>query len=337
MKRKRGRISGTGSYIPNKKLSNEDLKKIDPHVKDSDYISTEIGIKSRSIASEHENIAYMGSEAAKKALKAASLKPNDIRYIYVATNSPNFVYPSTAIRIQHAIGAEEAAAYDIIAGCGGFIAALHAANNNAISEDAISLIIGTDAMTATVDYKNAESAGSAMVFGDGAGAAIITPTCEKGILSIFSKSKYVDFIKLETPWDPSKTGPMCQEKQNKQNKREYSFVEMKGLDSFIFSLNVMREAVDKALKIAKKKKEDIKFLFPHQVNIKAMGYIAEYCGKSLEEHIENILADCGSPATASVPISLDIAIKKGRIKPGDLVAIIEYGAGFFYGAAILEL
>ena len=304
------RIIGTGSYLPEKILTNRDIEKI---VETShEWIVSRSGIEERHIAADGEMTSDLAFHASRNALEAAGVGADEIDLIIVATTSPDMPFPSTACILQDKLGIKNgAAAFDIQAVCGGFIFALNTADLYIRTGQARTvLVVGAEVLSRMLDWKDRTTC---VLFGDGAGAVVLRASEQPGIIAtkIHSNGSYRDMLKAD---------PM---------------IEMNGKSVFKFAVNVLAEVVDELLLDQKLRGADVDWLVPHQANIR----IIEATSKKLGMGMENVVVTVknhGNTSAASIPLALDIAVRDGRIKTGQKIVIEAIGGGITWGAALIN-
>lgn len=310
---------GTGSYLPEKVLTNKDLEKI---VETSDeWIVTRTGIRERHMAAPEQTTSDMAVEAAKKAIMAAGLKATDLDLIIVATITPDTPTPATACWVQSKLGAPQAAAFDLSAACSGFVYGLTVAR--AFIESGTYkhiLLIGAEKLTAFIDWKDRSTC---VLFGDGAGAAIIGSVAEghHEILSSYmaANGKEADLLKIP--------GGGCRFPSSKETiEQSLHTLKMEGKEIFKTAVKVMSEAILEAAHRAHLQLEDISTIVPHQANIRIIQAIGERLKVAPEKLFIN-LDKVGNTSAASVIIALDEAVKTGKVKKGNVIALVAFGAG----------
>ncbi len=317
----RSKIISTGSYLPEKIMTNSDLEKI---VDTSDeWIFQRSGIKQRHIAADDQSTADMAVIAAKNAIEQAGIGPEDIDGIIVATTTPDQTFPSVAVRVQSALDVPVGVAFDVQAVCTGFVYALSVANNF-IKAGQLKriLVIGAEKMSAILDW---EDRTTCVLFGDGAGAVILEAQ-EGGDAGILSSHLYADGrLKdiLYTDGGVSTTG-------------QSGHIVMHGREVFKHAVNLMADAVRKALEENKLEASDINWLVPHQANIR----IIEATAKKLSLPMERVVVTVenhGNTSAASIPLAFDHAMRSGKIKDGDLVLFEALGGGLTWGSALVRM
>jgi 3-oxoacyl-[acyl-carrier-protein] synthase III len=320
-------ITGTGSYLPAKILTNADLEKM---VETSDeWITTRTGVKERRLAAKEEAASDLGAEAARRALKEAKLKAEDIDCLIVATITGDMPFPATACFIQNLIGAKNAAAFDISAACTGFIYALSIGKAYVESKTYKKiLIVAVDLLSRITDWTDR---GTCVLFGDGAGAVVLEPTTsDQGIISIYVGADGSLTHLLHQPAGGSRT-PATE----KTVKEKQHYIKMSGNEIFKLAVTAMLDSARKALDQAGLKCEDIKLLIPHQANIR----IIDATAKRLKLPVEKIFVNIqkyGNMSGATTAVGLDEAYHEGRIKKGDYVELVAFGAGLTWGAAVIK-
>lgn len=317
------KIAGVGSYVPPAVLTNFDLEKM---VDTSDaWIVEMTGIRERHVAAKEVATSDLGIEAAKRCLESVGVQASEIDLIIVATATPDYGFPATACVIQNAIGATKAAAFDMEIGCTGFIYAV-ATGCQFISSGVYEkvLVVGAETLTRVVDWTDRATC---CLFGDGAGAALLVPAGEgEGIIGIHlgSDGSGGDFLKL--PAGGSRT-PATVESVEKH----LHFIHMEGKPVFKFAVKVVDSSVRAVLAKCGKKPEDIDVLVPHQANFRIIDSACQRFRIPMDKVMVNI-DKYGNTSAASVPIALDEALQAGRIKKGDLVVLVAFGAGLSYGS-----
>lgn len=326
----RSRITGTGSHLPEKILTNADLERM---VDTSDeWITTRTGIKERRIASEGEYTSTFAAEAARKALAMAGVKAEEIDLIILGTVTPDFPFPATACIVQHEIGAVNAAAFDLSAACSGFIYGLSIADKYIRCGEAKKvLVIGAEVLSRVVDWSDRNTC---ILFGDGSGAAVVEATeGESGLLSthIFSNGSY--WNTLYQPGCGNRNPATC----DKTIQEKLFHIKMDGNDVFKHAVRAMEDASGIALEANGMSPADVSLLIPHQANRRIIDATAKRLGMAADDaRLFVNLHNYGNTSSASIPISIDEASRSGRIKPGDIVLLASFGGGFTYGSALLR-
>jgi len=310
------KIIGSGSYLPDRILTNQDLEKMLDTT--DEWITTRTGIKQRHIIAENQVTSDMAYEASKKALQDANLDAHDIDLIILATTTPDKIFPSTACTLQAKLGIPECPAFDVQAVCSGFIYALNIAEKFIKTGTSITaLIVGADAMSRITDYKDRSNA---ILWGDGAGAVILKKSNEPGILSthINAQGKYEDMLHVPRRHDG---GP--------------DTIEMQGNQVFKMAVNTLDAIVDQTLDANQLKKSDIDWLVPHQANIRILDATAKKLSMSMDKVIVTIDKH-GNTSAASIPLAFDEGVKTKKIKKGHIVLMEAFGGGFTWGSALIK-
>jgi len=320
-------ILGQGAYLPSKKLTNFDLEKI---VDTSDeWIRARTGIRERRIAGVHEKTSDLASKAAIAALKNAKVSAEKIDLIIVATISPDSNFPSMACKVQKAIGAKKAAAFDISAACSGYLYALTTAKQYIQTGFAKrALVIAAERITTLIDWKDRDTC---VLFGDGAGACVLGPVKSGGITADFLQSfgEQGDLMQVISQEARSPFHP------DKATYTKLPYVLMHGQELFKMAVNSMADAIVKALKKAKIKKENIDCIVPHQANDRIISAVAKKLNISKDKIFINI-DKYGNMSAASIAVAMYEAEKSKRIKKGDHVVLVTFGAGLVSAANVIK-
>lgn len=320
-------ITGTGSYLPEREVTNFDIEKM---VETTDeWIRTRTGISSRRVAGERIATSDLSTEAAKRALADAGISAEDLDLIIVATVTPDMAFPSTACIVQSNIKAVKAAAFDIEAACSGFLYAM------TIGEQFIKngfyknvLIIGAETLSKVLDW---EDRNTCVLFGDGAGAVVLQRVEEGyGILSSYLGADGVSGNALVLPAGGSRIPATIESVTNKLH-----FVKMDGSEVFKFAVRVMGKAALEALRLSGLTLEDIDFMIPHQANIRIIDAAAKRLKLPLEKVYVN-LDRYGNMSAASVPVAMDEAVKANLIKKGDIVVLVAFGGGLTWASSVVK-
>ena len=321
-------IVGTGSYLPERVLTNEDLSKIVDTT--DEWITTRTGIKTRRIAAKDEHTSDMAARAAIAAMEQANVAAEDIDLILVATASPDMVFPATACFVQTKIGATTAACLDVSAACAGFLFAVEIAQQFITSHtyDTV-LVIGAEKLSSITNWTDRNTC---VLFGDGAGAAILQHRSQSthGVISthIGSNGQYADIL-----WMP---GGGCRQPITAENAHQHlQTIHMSGKDVYKQAVISMLEASNKALDKAGLKLEDIACVIPHQANIRIIEAIADRLKIPLEKFFINV-DRYGNTSAAAVAIALDEANRSGRLKPGDYILMVVFGGGLTWASTVIE-
>lgn len=320
-------IVGWGKYVPSQVMTNHDLEKI---LDTSDeWIRTRTGIVERRIAGPKETTFTMALKSAQDALEVADMDPRDLDLIIVATATPEHIFPATACLVQDGLGARHAAAFDLSAGCSGFVYALGVASQMIVSGSYDrALVIGAETLSRIMDWKDRATC---VLFGDGAGAFVLTASeVPGGILSFILGSDGSGGELLQVPAGGSKL-PTSEETV----KQGLHYVKMNGREVFKFAARIIPTAALQAIKRAGLESEDIELFIPHQANLRIIRSAAEIMGLPMDRVFVNV-DKYGNTSTASVPIAFCEAIEQEKLKTGDHVVLVGFGAGLTWAAAAAE-
>ncbi len=326
MSKKHIGILGTGAYLPERVLTNKELEQI---VATSDeWIMERTGIRERRIAAPEEDIATMGAEAARQALEIAGMEPDRLSYIILATNSSPYLYPAAAIRVQEALGLKgKVAAFDLQAGCSGFNYGLHVAQRLVTPEGQYAVVIGSDTNSRWSDWTDRSTC---ILFGDGAGAVVIGPSEQGRLKESFIASSLNMKLYCETEFN-REVSPFLPH----QTSTQRHFISMDGPEVFKFAVGAVKESLRRIMEMADISRDDIDYLIIHQANWRILDAGARFAKVPMEKIIVNV-DKYGNTSAASVPIALHEALQEGKIKRGDNVLLISFGAGATWGAALVE-
>ena len=325
-------ITGIGSYVPEKVLTNHELSTM--VATSDDWITARTGIKERRIAAADQATSDLAVEAAHNALKDAGIAAADVDLILVATATPDMFFPATACLVQHRLGATNAAAFDLSAACSGFIYGLNTADSFIRSGTYKTiLVIGAETMSRVIDW---EDRTTCVLFGDGAGAVVITAgegdpkEGAPGLIDsrIFSDGSAWDYICVPGGGSRMPPGPELMESR-------LQFLRMRGNETFKVAVRNMERAAREVLEAAGKTPEDIALVVPHQANQRILKAVGDRLGVSGDQLYSN-LESYGNTSAASIPLALDEAVKKGRVNGGDLVLMLAFGSGLTWGSALLR-
>jgi 3-oxoacyl-[acyl-carrier-protein] synthase-3 len=322
----RSRISGTGSYAPERILSNAELERM---VATSDqWIAERTGIHERRIAAEGEACSDLGIKAAERALKAAGLSASDLDMILVATCTGDTPLPATACLIQHRLGAIRAAACDISAACCGFVYALGIADAYIKTGMRHVLVIGSEVMSAITDWTDRNTC---VLFGDGAGAVVVSASPdERGILSTHLRSDGSLCDLIIVPGGCSRIPP-----SEKMLSERLQYIKMKGNETFKVAVRTLEEIARETLSVNNLKVDDIDLYVPHQANVRIIKAVADRLRLPLTKVVLN-MDRYGNTSAASIPLALDEAVRDGRIVPGNLIMLGAFGAGLTWASALIR-
>lgn len=315
---KYSRIAGTGSYLPEKILTNADLEKMVDTT--DEWIVSRTGIRQRHIAAEGEFTSDLSVAAARRAMSAADVDASEIDLIIVATTTPDRVFPSTACLVQDKLGISNCPAFDIQAVCSGFVYALATADNFIKCGGAkCVLVIGAETMSRITDWTDRSNC---ILWGDGAGAVILKASKEPGILSthLHADGSYAHL--LNVPCGVSKqdgSGTIC----------------MEGNSVFKIAVNTLDAIVDETLDANGLQKSDVDWLVPHQANIRILQSTAKKLGMNMERVVVTVDVH-GNTSAASIPLALDVAVRDGRIKRGETILMEAFGGGFTWGSVLMK-
>jgi 3-oxoacyl-[acyl-carrier-protein] synthase-3 len=322
---RRAVIVGTGSALPGRVLSNSELEKM---VDTSDeWIATRTGIRERRVATESESMSTFAIAAGREALRAAQVDAGDIDLLICATVTPDMPIPSTACIIQDQLGARRAAAFDLAAGCSGFLYGLSVAERFIASPQYKHvLLIGAEVLSKYVDWTDRTTC---VLFGDGAGAAVLRAGAPPyGVLSctLRADGSLADYIQVPA-------GGTREPASERTIAERRHYIKMKGNETFKMAVRSMEESARQALEMAGLTTSDINLFVPHQANRRIIDAIGSRLGLR-EEQVHVNIDRVGNTAAASIPVALDEAVKLGRLKRGDVVLFAAFGTGLTWGAAV---
>lgn len=322
----KARITGTGSYVPAKVLTNVDIERM---VATSDeWIVERTGIRERRLVSAGEACSDLAVKAAERALKAAGVSATELDFILLATCTGDYPLPATACLIQHRLGATRAAACDLAAACCGFVYALSVADAYVRTGMRHVLVIGSEVMSAIMDWTDRNTC---ILFGDGAGAVVVSASDgERGILSSHLRSDGALCDLIAVPGGGSRNPP-----SEKVVAERMQFVKMKGNETFKVAVRMLEEIARETLAANNLSVKDLDLYVPHQANIRILKAVADRLGLPLEKVMLN-LDRYGNTSAASIPIALDEAVQAGRIKEGSLVMLGAFGAGLTWASALIR-
>jgi 3-oxoacyl-[acyl-carrier-protein] synthase-3 len=309
------KIAGTGSYLPQRILSNKDLETMVDTT--DEWIFTRTGIRERHIAAEGELTSDLAVEAAKNAIKSAGIEASVIDLIIIATTTPDKIFPSVATMVQRKLGISGCPAFDVQAVCSGFIYALTTADNfiKAGSAKCV-LVVGAETFSRITDYTDRSNC---ILWGDGAGAVILIASSEQGILSthIHADGNYESMLHVP------------------RNENRIDTVVMEGNPVFKMAVNTLDKIVDETLAANNMQKSDIDWLVPHQANIRILQATAKKLNMSMDKVVVTVDKH-GNTSAASIPLALDVAVRDGRIKRGNILLMEAFGGGFTWGSALVK-
>ncbi len=317
------RIAGTGSYLPDKVLTNADLEKL---VETSDeWIQERTGIRERRVAADGQTTGDLAEIAARRAMEAAGVDASEIDLIVVGTTTPDLIFPSTACLVQARLGANGCGAFDVNAACSGFIYALSMADKFVRSgQSKCALVIGAETLTRMIDWNDR---GTCVLFGDGAGAVVLKPSGETGILSthLHADGSYKDLL-----FNPVGVSAGFKDEHNHGVK-----VVMTGNELFKVAVRALARTAEEALAANNVDKSDLDWLVPHQANLRIIAGAAKHLSLPMDKVIVTVDRH-GNTSSGSVPLALDEAVRDGRIQRGQLLLMEAFGGGVTWGSALLR-
>lgn len=318
------RIAGTGSYLPERVLTNKDLEQ---SMDTSDeWIRSRTGIERRHIAAPEESSSSLAEHAARRALKAAGATPADVDFIVVGTTTPDLIFPNTGTLLQQRLDIHGCPAFSLETACSGFVYALSVADKYVrLGESQCALVVGVECLSRFVDWTDRATA---VLFGDGAGAVVLTPADEPGIIGthLHSDGKYQDLLYF--PYGVSKGFDTL-----RSNSKDG--LKMQGNEVFKVAVRTLSRLVDETLAKNGVERSDIDWLVPHQANLRIIQSAAEKLGLPMEKVVVTV-QDHGNTSAASIPLALDTAVRDGRIRRGQLLLLETFGGGFTWGSALIR-
>jgi 3-oxoacyl-[acyl-carrier-protein] synthase-3 len=317
------RVIGTGSYLPERILSNADLEKmVDTS---DDWIVTRTGIRERHIAADDETTADLAEQAARRAIDQAGIDKHSIDLIIVATTTPDQVFPSTACLLQARLKVHGCPAFDVQAVCTGFVYALSVADKFIRTGSAKrALVVGAETLSRITDWTDRSTC---VLFGDGAGAVVLEAANGPGVISshLHADGKYRELLQV-----PSGVS------QNYQEVLDgHAYMRMQGNEVFKVAVNTLGQICDETLAANGMQKSDVDWLVPHQANIRIIKATAKKLGLSMENVVVTVDRH-GNTSAASIPLAFDEAVRDGRIKAGDKVLLEAFGGGFTWGSVLMR-
>ncbi len=316
------RIAGTGSYLPEKVLTNHDLEKM---VDTSDqWIQERTGIKKRHIAQEGETTCDLAEQASRRAIEAAGIDVSEIDLIIVATTTADQVFPSTACLLQKRLDIHGCPAFDVQAVCTGFIYAVSVAEKFIRTGDVRNaLVVGAETFSRLIDWTDRDTC---VLFGDGAGAVVLQASEEVGIISthLHADGEYKDLLQVRAGISNGYA----------QVLEGSAYTEMRGNEVFKVAVTTLGRIVDETLEANNMQKSDVDWLIPHQANIRIINATARKLKMSMDQVVVTV-DEHGNTSAASVPLALDVAVRDGRIKRGETLLMEAFGGGFTWGSVLL--
>lgn len=319
------RITGTGSYLPEKVLTNKDLESM---VDTTDqWIRERTGIVKRHIAVDGQTTCDLAEQAARRAIEAAGRQPGDIDLIVLATTTPDKIFPSTACLVQQRLDIHGCAAFDVQAVCTGFIYALGVAEKFVRTGAArCALVIGAETFSRVIDWTDRDTC---VLFGDGAGAVVVEASKEPGILSTHLHADGAYENLLHVPGGVSRGYDLADAEGDPR------YTHMRGNEVFKMAVNTLGRIVDETLQANGMKKTDVDWLVPHQANIRIINATARKLNMSMDNVVVTV-DQHGNTSAASVPLALDTAVRDGRIQRGEVLLLEAFGGGFTWGSVLLK-
>ncbi|HET7182821.1 MAG TPA: beta-ketoacyl-ACP synthase III [Candidatus Limnocylindrales bacterium] len=323
----RAHVTGWGRYVPSQVLSNKDLERmVDTN---DEWIVTRTGIRERRVAAANETTASMGAVAALRAIYAAGLQPDDIDLILLGTLTPDYWMPSTAALVKEAIGNTRAAAMDVSAACSGFVygfATAQAWITAGLAKHV--LVIGAELLTRFLDYSDRSTC---ILFGDGAGAAVLSASTEPGgALGVELTTEPQGAYMIWLPAGGAKSPPSAE-----TIARGEHFIRMEGKETYRFATRTLASTALESVRRSGLQPDDISLFIPHQANIRIIEAVAKGLNLPMDRMFTNV-DKYGNTSAASVPIAMAEAVNEGRVKVGDRITIVAFGAGFTSGAVTIE-
>ena len=318
------RITGTGSFLPERILTNADMEKL---VDTSDeWIASRTGIRQRHIAAEGQTTCDLAEGAARAALEAAGVKASEVDLLIVGTTTPDIIFPSTACLLQHRLGANGCPAFDVNAACSGFIYALTVADKFIRSGAAkTALVVGAETLSRMLDWTDRATC---VLFGDGAGAVVLQASEEAGILSTHM---HADGGHKELLWNPVGVSVGFKPGEHNAGVR----VLMQGAEVFKVAVKTLDRVVEETLEANGLDRHAIDWLIPHQANLR----IIQATAKRLDMPMERVIVTVdkhGNTSAGSVPLALDFAVRSGKVQRGQLLLLEAFGGGFTWGSALIR-
>ncbi|HTP42444.1 MAG TPA: beta-ketoacyl-ACP synthase III [Nitrospiria bacterium] len=323
----RSRVTGTGAYLPDRRLTNQELERM---VETSDrWIVERTGIRERRIAAPEEATSDLAAAAGRQALTASGVAASSVELIIVATATPDMLFPSTACLVQERLGAKQAFAFDLSAACTGFLYALAVADQYIRTGTYRTvLVIGAEVLSRMIDWTDRTTC---ILFGDGAGAVVVqADRGARGVLSTHLHSDGSLWDLIHIPGGGSRRPPSAETLADRMN-----FVKMKGSETFRVAVRALEEVAREALAANQLSPEQVSWIIPHQANLRILQAVAERLKVPADKVVINV-DRYGNTSAASIPIALDEVVRAGRVRSDDLLLLEAFGAGLTWGAAVVR-
>lgn len=324
-------IVGWGCYLPDRVVTNEELSMMVDTT--DEWIFQRTGIRTRHIAASHETTATLAFEAAARALTVADMHPSQVELIVVATSTPEFMFPSTACKVQDYLGASRAGAFDLSAACSGFVYALQmAAQSIATGSVRNAVVIGAETMSRVIDWQDR---GTCVLFGDGAGAVVLKGSSIPGgvmATTLRSDGSGGDLLTLPTLYHNIVPISGAEFSTNGHHK---NIIDMDGRQVYRFATNVIAQSVQDVLKRAELTMDDVALIIPHQANTRIIETAAKKLKVPMDKFYLNVEHN-GNTSAASIPLALCDAVRDGRLQPDDNVVFVGFGGGLTWGASVVK-
>ena len=316
------RIAGTGSYLPERILTNFELERMMDTT--DEWIRDRTGIERRHIAAAGQTTVDLGEQAARRAIEAAGVRPEDIDFIAFGTTTPDLVFPNCGVLLQERLGCRGGAAFSVETACAGFVYALAIADKFVKAGEArCALVVGAETLSRITNWSDRSTA---VIFADGAGAVVLQPDSKPGILSthLHADGAFKDMLYCATGVS-----------KGFGDAKPYMVITMVGSEVFKIAVVNLGKAVEEALQAQGLDKSQLDWLVPHQANIRIIQATARRLGIPIERIIVTV-QDHGNTSAASVPLALDTGVRDGRIKRGELLLLEAFGGGFTWGSALIR-
>lgn len=317
------RIAGTGMYVPERVVTNAELAKMVDTT--DEWIRSRSGIERRRVAADDEMTSDLGGKAATEAMQAAGVTPGDIDFLVVGTTTPDLVFPNVGCLIQEQLGIPVCPAFSVEAACSGFIYALSVADRFvATGQAGCALVIGAETLSRITNWNDRSTC---VLFGDGAGAVVLQPSQQPGIISTHLRADGAYKSILNTAGGISKRPDMPLD--------ESLYIQMRGNETFKVAVRCLENIVDETLAANDMDRSEIDWLIPHQANHRIIQATAKRLDIPMEK-VVLIVQDYGNTSAASVPMALDVAVQDGRVKRGDVLLLEAFGGGLTWGSALIR-